>query len=291
MNSRCTALAGLGAFAVMIIAGPAGPLAAAPSLREVMGRVADYAAACGEALSEVIADEDFAQELVLRDGTVVERRRLESEIAFVALDDSREWLAFRSVLRVDGTPVGDASRRLERLFRDTPRSALAQARAISAESARYNLGPVQRNFNVPTTVLQFVLARHQDRFRFRKASEERVAGELVWVVDFREQDRSTFVRTPEGRAAPSQGRLWIVPEAGRIVRSRLIVEADVRAEIEVDWSLDRRLTLWVPAEMRESYRGSRPSSEQARNGAIEDVRGVATYSNYRRFEVDSRIIR
>ena len=91
---------------------------------------------------------------------------------------------------------------LERIFRDTPGSALAQVRAIAAESARHNIGPVQRNFNVPTTVLQFILPQHQERFRFRKVAEERSGAEPVWVIDFREQRRSTFIRTPEGRDAP-----------------------------------------------------------------------------------------
>jgi hypothetical protein len=285
----CRTLIGAFAFMVMTTIADGDVMReAGPSLRDVLTRVADYAAAYGDALSNVLADEEFVQEIVLRNGTLVERRRLESEIAFVKLADAIEWLAFRSVLRVDGVPVADASRQLERVFRDAPRSALAQARAITAESARHNLGPVLRNFNVPTTVLQFVLARHQDRFRFRKISEERVEGGTLWIVEFREQERSTFIRTPQGRPAPAQGRLWIAPDDGRVLRSRLAVEADVRAEIDVEWRFDDRLKLWVPSEMREAYRGSRTVDGSA---SRQDVRGVARYSNYRRFEVDFRIVR
>jgi hypothetical protein len=266
---------------------------AAPSLKEVMARVGSYAVSYGTALTSVIADEDFLQELVQgRDDAVLERRRLESEIAFVRLADTPEWLAFRSVLRVDGAQVADSGGQLERLFRETPHSALAQAKAITDRSARYNLGPLERNFNVPTTVLQFVLPQHQDRFRFRKEAEERVDGEIVWIVEFREQRGSTFIRTPQGRAAPVQGRIWVVPDDGRVVRSRLAVKSDVDAEIDVAWREDARLTLWVPHEMREVYRGrwSEVGGAPEREGTFA-VRGVAKYSNYRRFEVESRILR
>jgi hypothetical protein len=269
------------------------PGSAAPSLEEVMARAGSYAVSYGTALASVVADEDFLQELTLvRDGTVLERRRLESEIAFVRLADTVEWLAFRSVVRVDGVPVAGSAGQLERVFRETPQSALAQARAITAESARHNLGPVQRNFNVPTTVLQFILPQYQDRFRFRRVAEERVDGEAVWVVEFRERQDSAFIRTPDGRAARTNGRLSIVPEDGRVVRSRLAVDAEVQAGIDVTWQRDGRLALWVPAEMREAYRGPWTALAGA-PGKKErhDVRGVARYSNYRRFEVDSRIVR
>jgi hypothetical protein len=283
------------ALPILILAEHDAPLLAALSLRQVIERAGAYAASYGSELESVVADEDFLQELVSRPaGAVLQQRRLQSEIAFVELADTNEWLAFRNVLRVDGTAVRDSADQLERVFRDAPRTALAQARALTAESSRFNLGPVQRNFNVPTTVLQFILPRHQDRFRFRKAGEERIEGERepAWIVEFREQRAGTFVRTPEGRAAPSEGRLWIMPEDGRVVRSHLAVKSEIQAQIDVAWTYEIKLKLWVPSEMRESYRG--PWTTEAGNAAKEtsfDVRGLATYSNYRRFQVDTRILR
>ena len=283
------------AAAAILLAGGMGverPSARAVSLREVLNRAAEYSAACGDALASVIADEVFEQRLIRSlEATVVERRLLESEIAFVKLADGLDWLAFRNVLRVDGTKVADAAGRLERVFRTTSPSALAQARSIAAESARYNLGPVQRTFNLPTTALQFLLEQHQHRFRFEKRAEERLGGETTWVVDFREQTRATFIRTPEGRDAPSHGRFWIVPEEGRVVRSRLLVTAQIRAEIDVQWRHDGRLGIWVPAEMSERYQGSWATIPTSSRKEAYDMHGLAAYSNYRRFEVDSRIIR
>ena len=90
--------------------------ARAQSLREVLERAAEYSAAYGDVLASVLADELFEQPLVLRqEGEVIERRQLESEIAFVKLAGGLDWLAFRSVLRVDGTVVADAAGRLERV--------------------------------------------------------------------------------------------------------------------------------------------------------------------------------
>lgn len=266
---------------------------AQPSLGQVLARAGAYAVAYGEALANVIADEEFVQELALRHGgTVLERRQLASEIAFLGLAGTTEWLAFRHVLRVDGEAVSDAAGGLERLFRETPRSALAQARAIANESARHNLGPVQRNFNVPTTVLQFILPQHQDRFRFRKVAEERADGGVVWIVEFRERGGSTFIRTPQGRPARAEGRLWIDPSDGRVVRSRLQVRGDVHAEIEVAWQHDGRLGVHVPAEMREAYQGPwRAASGTSAAPEPYIVRGVARYANFRRFEVDVRLLR
>lgn len=282
------------AAAVVLAAAAATPVPAASgqSLRDVLARTGEYAVAYGTALAAVVADEDFVQELLHRDGvTVVGQRRLQSEIAFVRLPHSIEWLAFRNVLRVDGAAVPSAPGDLERVFRDARGSALGQARAITEAGARYHLGPIMRTFNVPTTVLHFVLPQHQERFRFRKRAEELVNGERVWVIDFREQDRATFIRTPQGRSAPSEGRLWVAPEDGRLLRSRLVVAAEVRAEIDVAWRRDDRLELWVPSEMREHYRASRTDKRNESGDAAPDVRGVATYSNYRRFAVDVRIVR
>jgi hypothetical protein len=279
--------------AAALTAAERAPLAAAPSLRDVMARIGTYAAAYGDSLASVVADEDYLQQLTLRgDGAPLQERRLESEIAFVRLGSATEWLAFRSVLRVDGAAVSDGAGRLERVFRDAPGSALGRARAITAESARHNIGPVQRNFNVPTTVLHFILPENQDRFRFSKKREERHAAETVWLVEFREHGRSSFIRTPEGRRAPAEGLLWVAPEDGRVVRSRLVVKADAEAEIEVAWQRDARLALWVPVEMREVYRAPwlKTTDVSARPEAY-DVRGIAKYSNYRRFEVDARIVR
>lgn len=266
------------------------------SLDDVLARAGEYAVDYGLALTSVLAEEAYAQRLVWRNTkTVLSDRRLRSEIAFVRLADSTEWLAFRNVLSVDDAPIPEADGRLERLFRGSSRSLLEQARLIAGESARYNLGPITREINVPTTALHFVHPKHRPNCRFDKEGEEDVDGDRVWIVRFKERDRGGLIRRSDGRNVPGEGRLWIVPSDGRVVRSELVVKdfvrggADSRAEIRVTWRRDAPLDLWVPAEMQEDYVG--PWSAMASGNRLEryDINGVATYSNYRRFMVDVRI--
>jgi hypothetical protein len=281
------------AIALALSSGAA--LTPAPSLRDVLARAGQYAVDYGDALSTVIADEIYVQRLVRPNGEVREQRTLRSEIAFVHLANTSEWQAFRDVLAVDGKALDRPSGSLERLLRDAPQSALAQARLIATESARYNLGPLTRDFNVPTTAVQFVHPSHRSRFRFDKVRQEALGGVPVWVVGFRERSRGTLIRTTDGHDVPVRGDLWIDPGSGRILRSRFIAEnflsrtqtgpkARGHALLEATWRPDERLGLWVPGEMHERYERWRDD-----RGQPYDIEGSATYSNYRRFTVDVRI--
>lgn len=286
--------------ALLLVAGAACVLAPvqksvlAQSAPEVLRRAGAYVVEYGEALSRVIGEEDYMQQLVSRaDGTVLERRVLRAEIAFVPLAGSREWQAFRNVTRVDGVPVDGAEGRVERVLRAPPLSVAAQARLIAEESARFNLGPLRRNFNAPTMPLQFLHPLHQDRSRFDRRREEVIAGERVWVVRVRERRRGTFIRSPDGRDVPVEGQVWVVPEDGRVVRASLFAvdflpaaakSGTSRADLDVTWRPDNRLDMWVPAEMHERYAGPWTSG-----GVAYDITGHAVYSNFRRFEVDVRI--
>ena len=260
-------------------------LRAGPSLRDVLDRAGQYVVRYGESLATVVADEDYTQKLVSKSGGGSRERVLHSEIAFVKLADSTEWQGFRDVLAVDGRPVQGNSGRLERVLRDAPPAILPQVRLLAAESARYNLGTLHRDFNVPTTVLQFVHPAHQHRFRFSRRRDETAAAaenprQNMWVIEFRERDRGTLIRTTDGKDVPVHGRLWIVPDEGRIVRSVFATKA-FGTEVSVTWAPDSRLDLWVPSEMRERY--------QDREDV--EITGTAKYSNYRRFDVTVRIVR
>jgi hypothetical protein len=266
----------------------------APSLRDVLDRTGAYVIEYGQALSTIIADEEYVQELVGAGGTVLERRVLHAEMAFVRLANSTEWQAFRHVVRVDGEPVPGAERRLARLFQLEPYSVIAQARQIGAESARYNLGPLVRTFNAPTMPLQFLHPAHQDRFRFTREGETRVGDEVAWTVRFRDRGGATLIRSPGGRPVPIDGRFVIVPGDGRVMRASFVATGFLpdergrpraRGELLVEWREDERLGLWVPAEMHERYEG--PWGDEH---LTYEIVGTARYVDYRRFEVDARVL-
>jgi len=266
------------------------------SLDDVLERAGQYAIDYGQALTSVLADEHYTQRLVWRrGGDELQTRRLRSEIAFIRLADSTEWLTFRNVLAVDDAPIAQAAGRLGRLFQASPRSLPEQARLIAGESARYNLGPFTREINLPTTALHFVHPAHRGNCRFDKEREELVSGEQTWVVGFKERDRGSLIRRGDGKNLPAEGRLWIVPTDGRIVKSELVVKDFVkdaggsRAEIYVTWRRDEALDLFVPVELRERYEGPWTAMRAPKQSERYDIDGVASYSNYRRFTADFTI--
>jgi len=281
---------------VLVSALTAFELQPSPTLETVLDRAGAYVLRYGESLSTVLASESYIQRLVWRRTRApLSERRLRSEIAFVRLVDSTEWLAFRNVLKVNDAEVVESAGRLERLFQGPPQSLLEQARSIAEESARYNLGPITRQINVPTMALHFVHPRHRPDCRFEKEAEDVLDGERVWMVRFKERDRGGLISRGDGRNLPAEGRLWIVPADGRVVRSELVVKdfvrgrGDSRAVIEVRWRRDAALDLWVPAEMRENYTGPWTAMSAPKPMERYDIDGVATYSDYRRFSVDIRI--
>jgi hypothetical protein len=285
-----------GAIVLAAAALEAGAPAQTQNLDRLLARASDYVVKYGDSLASVLAEENYTQRLVERSGRRVLRiRELKSEIAFVHLPNTSEWVCFRNVVAVDDVPVLEASGRLERVFRDSSSDRLSRARALAAESARYNLGPITREINVPTLALHFLHPEHRSGSRFNKEGEENVDGEMVWIVRFSERDGGSLISRGDGRSLPAEGRLWIAPSDGRVVRSELVAKnfvrsgGDSKATVNVRWRRDSALDMWVPARMNELYEG--PWRFQAQSGRIEryDIDGTATYSNYRRFTVDVRI--
>ena len=266
------------------------------TLRDVLGRAGDYVVAYGESLATVLAEEQYTQQLTFsRERRPLAVRRLRSEIAFVRLADTSEWIAFRNVTSVDGQEVPDAEGRLERLFRTAPPTLLAQTRLIASESARYNLGPLTREINVPTFALHYLHPENQLASDFDKSGEETLNGITTWIVRFRERNGGGFIRRSDDRRLPTEGRFWIGTADGCVLKTQLTVRnfvrggRDSRAEINVTWRRDATLNLWVPAEMREAYHGPWTPLETPLGPKPYDIDGTAQYSNYRRFTVDVRI--
>jgi hypothetical protein len=249
---------------------------------DLLSRVSAYVAEFNRSFGSVVAEERYEQTIrrsLASNGTSVQRGQsgpvattLVSDFLLVQVP-GEGWLPFRDVFERDGQQVRDREERLAKIFLSGSGTSFDQARAVMNESARYNIGNVQRNINVPTLVLTLLTDGQRERLAFKVDKVE----EAGTVVEFRETGRPTFVRTTNDNDLPVNGRIWVDAATGTIRRTELhAVDTSVEAHITVTYQPDTELGVWVPARMDERYRRGRDTVE---------VRGLATYSRFRRFQV------
>ena len=276
----------LAALLVLIVAAPRPRAdARAPSVKDVMRRVGAYVDAYGEKASIVVATEEYTQELRATNGR--ETRRLLADFAIVKVESLGAWWGFRDVLEVDAMQVRDRDDRLVRLLTESA-GRYDEARRLSDESARFNIGGIQRNFNVPTTALFFFRSENHDRFKF---TAKGVLRDGIWEIAFRETSRPTLIRTPSGESVISKGSIWVNPADGTVVRTLLEVDGFVSREgrrttgtgrVDVQYRRVPELDMWLPEWMNEEFNATRA-------GETETITGRAWYSRYRQFQTSIRI--
>ena len=248
-----------------------------PSLEDLLARAVAYVDAYEQQLSGLVAQEDYVQLIVGAGRT----HHLQSDFLLVRTSTQEPWRPFRDVFSVDGRPVRDRQQRLERLFMagDT-----LEARRLHDESARYNLGDVQRNINVPVLALLFLRRSNVDHFQFTADHLDRVDGAPAWRVDFRERQHPTLI-TSGDRDLPAAGSIWIRESDGAVLKTRLevsILNADGSvsggAEIQATYCRTGAIELLVPCSMEELYRTRK-----------QEIRGRAAYSNIRQFSTTTAV--
>src|SRR5262245_2739004 len=267
------------------------------TLGDVLKRAGAYVVDFQRALSGVVAEERYVQEVrnVLPSygfgaprGAASQDARgvLGSDLLLVRPSGANRWVQFRDVFEVDGKAVRDRSERLVKLFIEPTASSAQQVEEIVRESSRYNIGALQRTINVPVLALLVLDPPNQRRFSFERTqdrkpklgSEPKPPGETsIWVVEFYEQSAGTLIRGSQNHDIPAHGRFWIEAASGRVVGSELIADdTTLKGTVTVAYRLEPSVNLLVPAEMRERYEVRRDSSR---------VDGTATYSKFRQFQV------
>src|SRR4029434_6129173 len=93
-----------------------------------------------------------------------------------------------------------------------------QARAIMDESARYNIGNIARNINVPTLPLPFLTSPFRGRFAFKAGKRE--DGDPGVVIEYKETGRPTFITTTGNRDLPVNRRFCVNHQDGTVLRTR-----------------------------------------------------------------------
>ena len=265
------------------------PSAEEPSLDDVMKRAAGAAVRFGTQLTGVVARERYLQTIRAwkgsppngpAEGDALETRRLLSSLLLVH-DAETPWQLHRDVLAVDEVPVADRQDRLKALFAAPGSDPRRRLREITEESARYNLGHVTRNINVPTFPLLIVHPAYHERFRFSDRGRMREDGVDVRLVAFREKRRPRIVRGDRVRDVELRGLLAIDVATGELVRAVVTPRAgDLRSLLQVSYGHGEGLTMRVPLRLWEWY-WVHDVPERDRY-----VEGEATYDDFRRYTTD-----
>ena len=279
------------AGAALVLAFAVAAPAQEPTLWSVLVRATLYVEDLHTRLSGVVMEERYEQRATLpaafrrTESAAMQRTTLRSDYLLVRPEGAERHFGFRDVFEANGARVRDREERLAQLFLDGATSVDRQVQGILADSARYNVGDVQRNMNTPTLPLLFLRRSYKARFDFERVPDRAPSLEMagpaneraVWVIAYSETAPDTVIRRRSGVNLPARGRYWIEPETGRVLITELVIEDEnVDATITVRYEQPAELDHPVPVEMREQYFNHLSGSR---------VEGAATYSRFRRFRV------
>jgi VWFA-related protein len=224
-------------------------------------RTATYVAGVVDALTNVVAQEEF----------VLERpnRKVISDFLLVRYPGSaHDFLTYRDVTLVNGKPLTGHEQRLLDLFLKPLTDIRERARAIATASQEH----VPPSLN-PLFALAFLQADYQRRFELASNDAGADWPTGVKAVTFVETARPTLLRAgPFGDSnVPTRGTAWIETRSGRILQTEVEIGTEKsRPRMVTRFALDPRLQIVVPQQMRTT-----------------NPTGVAIYSNFRRFRVDT----
>jgi hypothetical protein len=267
------------AFCIALLVSSSTAAQSPPALEVVLSRMFAYVQRFERDFGSMVAEERYEQTIRQASGVLraEPRRVLRSDFLLVNVT-GEGWLPFRDVFEADGRQIRDRQDRLTKLFLSgTTAGAVEQAQRIMNEGARYNLGAGTRNINVPTLALMYLALDKRSGMRFVEAKSDRPAdGRLI---EFTEISRPTLISTTGGRDLPARGRLWVDETTGTITRTELHAnDTGVEAQVTVSFELESGLNTWVPKRMEDRFK---------LRGSTSEVRGEATYSRFRRFQVST----
>lgn len=261
------------------------PDARAPSLEAILRSAAQYLDAYEQEASAMVSEETYLQKTPQPEpATPAVSRQLRSDMLIIR-DATVGWLGFRDVYEVDGEAVQNRTNRLESLFMRPVADRMAQARRIVVESARFNLrSDIFRTINMPMMALRFLRFVDQRRSKFSLDGFQAMDGARVALVRFEERSKPRMIDSNDEAAA--RGAFWIEPRTGRVLKSELLFDTGkaatrLRVRVRVGYVPHLSGETWVPASMDEEYRLGK--------GALA-VEGHATYSNFRKFKVETSTI-
>jgi hypothetical protein len=250
------------------------------STKALTDRAAAYVADYQTKFAFLVAQENYTQ-TVTHPGQPLRRRVMSGEMFLTFLRTDRDWIAVHDVAEVDGAPVPDREN-LQTLLQRADITTVG--RQIANRNAAFNIGSVGRNFNEPTLALLVLEAKHVSRFRFDRRDLTDQSGVQIATLAFSEHDGPTLIHGIAHNTVFAKGQFIVETATGRIRSSTIAFDEDkIEATLQTDYVHEPRLDLWVPATFTERYNDVRDRK------APEVTSCLATYSNYRRFEVTGRI--
>ena len=288
MRFSTTGLRSASLVALALTQTPAAGGTQEPPLATVLTQATHYVEQLHRELAGVVMEERYEQRA--RVPSVYDRQMRRSRVTLlsdyllVQPRGSERHFGFRDVFSVNGRAVRDRQERLTELFLNRSASVDRRIDGIVADSARYNIGDIERNINTPTMALLFLSSAYKQRFEFRRGTDTTTSLRIdepgrggLWVVDYEETGRTTVIRGRDNERLPVRGRYWIEPATGRVFLSELVLDAEsLEALITVRYEANETLPHFVPVEMRERFRN-------LLSGSL--VEGTATYTRFRRFQV------
>lgn len=290
---------------------PPEPLGTDPGV--MADRLADYAERFEREIAVVVAEERFVQTIqpwrgipsgpeqeaaltwvepgakVKTSGPIIARRQLLSDVLLVQLK-GQQWQSYRDVAEVDGRPVRDRADRVQRLFLSGSGDLAGRFQEIALESARYNLGDIRRDVNLPTVTLSLLRRVNHARFQFKRQKDETVDGRACRVLAYRETQKPTLISTRNAGDIFIYGRIWIDQADGRVLRTELRFDRSMRSNglrcaIRTDYGRVEGFDVLLPVRMWEWYEGVTVTGRIMAD--VTAAQGLATYSKFRRFQVST----
>ena len=232
-----------------------------PITPELRSRTSAYVAGVVNGLANVVGQEAFT--LSKPD------RRVTSDLLLVRYPGSqRDLISYRDVIQLNGKPVPGREQRLIDLFITPPGGLRARAQQIVADGDKH----VPSVFN-PMLGLAFLQSAYQSQFELTVNDAGPAWPREVKAITFVEARRPTVLRGGplDNVDVPTRGTAWIEEGTGRVQQIELIVGTGRSAQsMLTKFTLDERLQVTVPMEMR-----------------TQNPDGVATYTNFRRFGVET----
>jgi VWFA-related protein len=286
---------------------------------DMADRLADYAERFEKEVSAVVAEERSVQvihpwrgqpappekepalewvepgEKSPRTGPVISRRQMIADVLMAQLKD-QQWMSYRDVAEVDGTAVRDRTDRVRKLFLSQSPDRFSQFQRIAMESARYNLGDMKRDLNLPTVTLSLLRRVNHPRFEFKRQKDETIDGRLCRVLSYKEKVSPTLISTRNSGDVFLYGRVWLDQADGRVRRTELRFDrgfggsiggaagaGGARSVIRVDYGPLEDTETLVPTQMWEWHESVNQPGRIG--GDLTGLQGLATYSKFRRFSV------